>query len=339
MIDEVAVTRWLVGVLPQLAPPLEFSLIAGGNSNLTFVVRDAGGAELVLRRPPLGEVLPTAHDMAREHRILTALVDSAVPVPAPLALCRDTTVTGAPFYVMTKVAGDVIRDVEVARTRWNAAERYQVGLALVDTLVAVHEVVPARVGLGDLGRPTGYIGRQLTRWQGQLDATRVRPLPELEEVHRHLVARQPEQTSSGLVHGDFRLENCIVGPDATVRAVLDWELCTQGDPLADLGMLMVYWPSPDDPIIPFPDVPTLVPGFPRRAELLDRYASRRGIELPDIGFYTAFAYWRLACITEGVYARYLRGGLGDQSERAAQFGQGVLDLAAAASQSLHGIRS
>lgn len=231
---------------------------------------------------------------------------------------------------MDMVEGTVLRDVETAVTALDAAARYAVGLALADALAAVHAVIPAEVGLGDLGRPDGYIARQLKRWKRQLDDSRTRPLAKLDALHAQLSARVPEQVSSGLVHGDFRLDHCIVSDNATVRAVLDWELCTQGDPMADVGMLMVYWASPEDPVVPLPDPPTLAPGFPTRQQMLDRYAAARGIELPDVDFYVAFGYWRLACITQGVYARYLHGDMGDRREEAAPFGQRVLQLGAAA---------
>jgi aminoglycoside phosphotransferase (APT) family kinase protein len=329
-----AVSRWLTDAAPALSAPLAFELVAGGNSNLTFVVTDATGQMCVLRRPPLGHVLPTAHDMAREYRILTALAGTDVPVPHTLALCTDASVTGAPFYVMNHVAGSVVRDVDAAR-RLTPGDRAAVTHGLADTLAAIHRVDPASVGLGDLGRTSGYIQRQLSRWHTQLDAIKVRPLPALDEVHTELLRRRPAEPEATIVHGDFRLENCIVD-ERTIRAVLDWELCTLGDPMADLGMLMVYWAAPTDDIVPFADVPTLAGGFPTRAELLDRYAAARGVELPDVTFYIAFAYWRLACISEGVYARYLHGDMGDQRGRAAQFEQGVHDLAMAAEQVLDG---
>lgn len=323
---------WLAANLPECRPPLRFELIAGGHSNLTFIVGDSNGREWVLRRPPLGDLLPTAHDMAREHRILSALRPTAVPVPEPAAFCGDPEVNGAPFYVMARVEGDVLRDAATAEAVLDVDCRRSAGLRLADTLAMIHSLDPAAVGLGDLGRPDGYVSRQLRRWKRQLDDSRTRPLGELYELHDRLADRIPEQRYPGLVHGDFRLDNCILGTDGTVHAVLDWELCTLGDTLADVGMLMVYWASSADPIQPIERSPTLAPGFPSRQEMLDRYAASRGIELDGIDFYVAFSYWRLACILEGVYARYLHGGMGDRAGEAKQFEQRVIDLAAAAAR-------
>ena len=324
------VEGWFAGHIPVCQPPLSFTLIAGGHSNLTFRVADAAGHQWVMRRPPLGQLLPTAHDMEREYRILSSLQATAVPVPETLALCRHPAVNGAPFYVMALVDGAVLRNPQAAVDTLDEAGRRQVGLRLADTLAEIHSVEPAAVGLGDLGRPDGYVARQLKRWKRQLDDSRTRPLDSLYELHDRLAARIPEQAHTGLVHGDFRLDNCIVGADASVRAVLDWELCTQGDTLADVGLLMVYWTSPDDAERPIDQAPTLAPGFPTRQEMLRRYSETRGIDVAEIDFYVSFAYWRLACITEGVYARYLHGGMGYRTGEAGQFEQRVIDLATAA---------
>ena len=329
-IDPGAVGEWCAANIPDCVAPLRYRLLAGGHSNLTYEVSDAEGRRWVLRRPPLGHVLATAHDMAREHRILTALRDTPVPVPATVGLCTDVAVNGAPFYVMAMVDGEVLRDTGAAEAALDPSGRHALGLRLADTLAAVHAVIPADVGLGDLGRPEGYIARQLKRWKRQLDDSRVRPLEQLDALHEVLSARIPEQRHTGLVHGDFRLDNCIVGADGSVRAVLDWELCTQGDTMADVGLLMVYWSSPSDAEIPLSNPPTLAEGFPTRQEMLERYATSRGVELAGIDYYVAFSYWRLACITEGVYARYLHGDMGDRVEEARPFEQQVIDLAAAA---------
>jgi aminoglycoside phosphotransferase (APT) family kinase protein len=329
-IEAKRLDEWFAANVPGCRPPLKFELIAGGHSNLTYLVGDSDGREWVLRRPPLGEILPTAHDMAREYRILSALCPTSVPVPQPIALSRDPEVIGAPFYVMARVNGEVLRDTAIAEAVLDSGGRRSAGLLLADTLATIHSLVPAAVGLGDLGRPDGYVSRQLRRWKRQLDDSRTRALDMLYELHDRLADRIPEQRYPGLVHGDFRLDNCILGADGAVRAVLDWELCTQGETLADVGMLMVYWPSREDQIQPIAQSPALAAGFPSRQEMLDRYAATRGIKLNDIDFYMAFAYWRLACITEGVYARYLHGGMGDRAGDGAQFEQQVTDLAGAA---------
>jgi aminoglycoside phosphotransferase (APT) family kinase protein len=331
--DAAGVARldeWLTATVPDYEPPVQLGLIAGGHSNLTFRVIDGAGHQWVLRRPPFGPLLPTAHDMAREFRILDALRTTAVPVPTTVALCRDPAVMDAPFYLMAMVDGLVARDTETASSAFDVQQRREIGFRLADTLATVHSLDPTAVGLGDLGKPDGYVTRQLRRWKGQLDASRTRPLEELYSVHDHLAARIPADGNRGLVHGDFRLDNCILSPAGEVNAVLDWELCTQGDTMADVGMLMVYWSSPDDPIQPIDHSPTLATGFPTRQEMLDRYAAGRGIELGDVDFYIAFSYWRLACITEGVYARYLNGGMGDRTDEARQFERRVLNLAAEA---------
>lgn len=331
-IDAARLEEWFGSHVLGRTAPLEVELIAGGHSNLTFSVRDAAGRTWVMRRPPLGHLLPTAHDMAREHRILSALRPTAVPVPEPVAFCADLDVIGAPFYVMAKVEGEVLRNCASASALLDEDGRRELGLRLVDTLVEIHKVEPAAVGLGDLGRPDGYISRQLRRWKCQLDGSRTRPLEQLYAVHDRLAARIPDQTHPGLVHGDYHLDNCIVGPQGDVRAVLDWELCTQGDTLADVGLLMVYWSAPDDPEQPIDPPPNLAPGFPTRKEMLERYSTSRNVDAGAIDFYVAFGYWRLAYITEGVYARYLNGSMGDHTDAAAQFEQRVLDLASAAAR-------
>ena len=321
---------WFKDIVPDYEPPFHLDLIAGGHSNLTFKVADADGHEWVLRRPPFGPLLPTAHDMAREFRILDALQSTPIPVPTTVALCRDEAVMGVPFYVMALVDGLVARDTKTAARVFDEQQRREVGFRLADTIAAIHSLDPQAVGLGDLGQPSGYISRQLRRWKRQLDASRTRPLEELYVVHDRLAGRIPAEDKLGLVHGDFRLDNCILSTTGDVNAVLDWELCTQGDTMADVGMLMVYWSSPDDPIQPIDQSPTLVAGFPSRKEMLNRYATSRGVELCDVDFYVAFSYWRLACITEGVYRRYLDGGMGDRTEQAGQFERRVVNLAAEA---------
>jgi aminoglycoside phosphotransferase (APT) family kinase protein len=318
-IEAGAVDRWLAGVLPTAEPPFSYELITGGHSNLTYAVTDIAGQRWVLRRPPLGPLLPTAHDMAREFRILSALAATPVPVPAVVALCQDGSVTGAPFYVMAAVDGIVVRDEPIAERLLDEPARRNAGLSIAATLAAIHAVDPAAVGLGDLGRPGDYIARQLRRWKRQLDQSKTRELPALDRLVAQLEERRPAQRLTTIVHGDFRLDNCIIGPDGAVRAVLDWELCTLGDPFADLGLVLVYWNEPGDDLRVTPDSPTALPGFPGRAELLERYAQITGQPLPDLDFYVAFSYWRLACINEGVLARYEAGGMGDRQAEAKVF--------------------
>lgn len=341
-IDAPRVTDWFLANIEGVQAPLEFELIAGGRSNLTFLVTDAGGRRMVLRRPPISHVLASAHDMGREHRIISALHDTAVPVPDALGFCPDESVNGRPFYVMGFVDGHILRDSRRAEEILSEEQRRTAGQDLVDVLVAIHQVDVDAVGLGDLGRREAYIERQLKRWYGQFKQSQAqeeeggfgRPAPIVEEVYEALVARVPPQRGQGLVHGDYRLDNTMVGADGKVQAVLDWELCTLGEPLADLGTLHVYWSDRDDsprgPLTPT----TALSGFPTRDELSARYAASSGQDISDLPYYVAFAYWRLACIIEGVYARYAAGAMGSDTSAAAGFAQAVIHQAETARQAL-----
>jgi len=316
--------------VPDAVPPLAYERIAGGRSNLTYRVSDAGGRAFILRRPPLGTTLGSAHDMGREHRILTGLAGTGVPAPEPIAMCADDSVTGAQFYVMQFVDGLVLRDEDEVEAAFDEPGRRRIAEALVDTLADLHAVDPDAAGLGELGRRDGYAERQLKRWMRQWEASKTRELDAMEETHRLLSARVPPQQATSLVHGDYRLDNVIVSPQGEIAAVLDWELCTLGDPLADVGQLMVYWAEPSDEVVPLTRAPTLAPGFPRRAELAERYAQRSGRDISGLDFFVALAYWKLAAILEGVYARYSAGQYGETSEEYTSFGEIVEQLAGAA---------
>ncbi|MGH9021955.1 MAG: phosphotransferase family protein [Acidimicrobiia bacterium] len=329
-IDVGPVTAWFQDNVPAVRPPLRFELIQGGRSNLTYRVSDADGRAFVLRRPPLGRVLASAHDVGREHRVISAVGDAGLPVPPALGFCSDESVNGAPFYVMGFVDGLVLRRDHDAETQLSPAARMTAGEGVVDTLVALHAVDPELVGLGDLGRRDGYIERQLRRWLAQWEQGHTRELPLVEEVHRRLAADVPKPRGAGIVHGDYRLDNLIVSSVGEVLAVLDWELCTLGDPLADLGLLIVYWGEPGDGFTALESPPTQVPGFPTRRQVVDRYADRSGRDLSDLDFYVAFGYWKLACICEGVYSRFLAGSYGENDEGFANFGRVVEPLAEAA---------
>ncbi|MEX1178605.1 MAG: phosphotransferase family protein [Nitriliruptor sp.] len=323
-IDAERVTRWLQE-RTELEAPLTFEVIQGGRSNLTYTVTDAAGRRVILRRPPLHGVLQSAHDVAREHRIVAALAGSAVPVPPLVGLEEDDAVTGAPFYVMRFVEGLVVRDTDAARTL-TPEIREAAGQDLVDVLGRLHGIDPDEVGLGELGRKEDYLARQLSRWHRQLTNGRTRELPLLDEVHDRLAAAIPEQGPATIVHGDYRLDNVIVDPSTgTVQAVLDWELTTLGDPLADAGLLQVYWAQPGDRTIPLLDAPTLVEGFPTREQVAARYAAVTGRDLSQLPYYVAFGYWKLACILEGVFTRYASGAYGDADGFDA-FGQMVVEL-------------
>lgn len=312
------VTGWFADHVPEATAPLSFDLIAGGHSNLTFAVTDAFGDRWVLRRPPLGHVLATAHDMSREHTIIAALGPTDVPVPPAVGLCTDAGVNGAPFYVMRFVDGLIVRD-EASAEPLSVAARRRASESIVDTLAAIHRVDPDAVGLGELGRKEGYIPRQLKRWYRQWEQSKTRDLPAIDEVHDRLLGAVPEQGPATIVHGDYRLDNCMVSPAGQVAAVLDWEICTLGDPMADVGLLMVYWTDAGDEHSALPGAATTLEGFAPKADLLARYAEVSGRDVSAVDYYAAFGYWKLACILEGVYARYAGGAMGKSGNGAAGF--------------------
>ena len=288
------------------------TLIAGGKSNLTYRV-DSPAGSAVLRRPPLGHVLPTAHDMVREHTVMSALADTDVPVPRMLHLCTDDTVLGQPFYVMERVEGHVCREALPTGYADDPAQRRAVGEGLVDVLAALHDVDPAKVGLSEFGRPSGYLERQVRRWVTQWDATRIEGHEALDALAADLAAEVPDTQRHTVVHGDYRLDNTILDPTTPGRiaAVLDWEMSTLGDPLADLGVLLGYWSQADDSgarsqalVVP---AATVLEGFPTRAEVAQRYAERTGLDLTPLPWYAAFAAFKLAVVCAGIVAR-VRGG-------------------------------
>ena len=309
-INRAALDTWFAQHIHGAQPPLTFELIAGGHSNLTFAADDTAGHRYVLRRPPLGHVLESAHDMGREHKIISALQGSAVPVAQTLGLCRDVDVNEAPFYVMGFVAGPVLHDAEVA-AQLPESERHDLGLHVVDVLAALHAINPDDVGLGDLGRKEAYLARQLKRWNKQWEASKTHEIPAMEATSALLEERMPEQIGATIVHGDYRLGNMIVG-DGKIQAVLDWELCTLGDPLADVGYLLNSWILPGEAE---EDVtPTAAGGFVSRETLTERYAAATQRDLSQINYYRAFSHWRLAAIGQGVYKRYLVGAMGENRD-------------------------
>ncbi|MFF8779756.1 phosphotransferase family protein [Streptomyces sp. NPDC015140] len=285
--------------------PLSGRLIEGGRSNLTYAVTD-GTARWVVRRPPLGHVLATAHDMKREHRVISALHPTDVPVPRPLLLCEDEDVVGAPFYVMEFVEGTPYRTADQLAPLGPERTRAAV-LNLVDTLVELHAVDPAEVGLGDFGRPEGFLDRQLRRWAKQLDASRNRDLSGIDELHATLGRELPHSPAPTVVHGDYRLDNVLIGGENDeINAILDWEMSTLGDPLTDLGLLVMYSSPlgmPDSPV----STTAQAPGHPAPAELVQRYADRSGRDVGAVAWYTAFAWFKLAVILEGIHYRYTLG--------------------------------
>jgi aminoglycoside phosphotransferase (APT) family kinase protein len=315
-IDVDAVTSWLATNIDGLQAPFSFDLVAGGRSNLTYRVTDATGRSVALRRPPVSHVLPTAHDMVREHTILSALGTTEVPVPRTLGLCTDESVNERPFYVMEFVDGHILRDTPTAEAAFSESARPAIGPNLAGTLAALHRVDVDAVGLGDLARKDGYIARQLKRWRGQYEQMRVEGVDHgglVEAVGDDLAESIPAQQRASIVHGDYRLDNTVLDDDGTVAAILDWEICTLGDPMADVGLLLVYWAEPGDASAALlGSAPTMAPGFSSRQEVLDAYAAASGLDVSHVGFYQAFGYWKLACILQGVYARYVAGaGAGD----------------------------
>ena len=310
-IDEVAVSRWIADRVEGAEPPFTFRMIPGGNSNLTYRVRGRAGKDLALRRPPLHSILESAHDMAREFRVISALRDTGVPVPPALGLCTDVAVNGAPFYVMGFVEGIVLHDRN-AGEQVPTHRRQEVGRSVVEVLAGLHSLDPDLIGLGDLGRREGYLERQLYRWARQFEASKQRDLPIMERVRKLLLWNVPRQVYAGVVHGDYRLGNLIVG-EGRVQAVVDWELCTLGDPLADLGYLANDWIEPGEPIL-WRFSAIQAGGFPNRQQMIEQYAELSPVDVSGIGYYQAFQSWRLAAILEGVYARYLHGAMPEAAE-------------------------
>lgn len=336
-VDPQQLDGWLSELVEGVIPPLALELIAGGRSNLTYRVTDAAGRKMALRRPPRGHVLESAHDVAREYRLILALAPTPVPVPTALALCDDARVIGAPFYVMDFVEGLILRTETDVEQGLGTSARGTVSESLIDCLVQLHRLDPDAIGLGDLSRHGGYVSRQLRRWKAQFDAARTRDVLVIDEAHRRLSAAVPAQQRVAIVHGDYRLDNCIVSATGELLAVLDWELCTLGDPLADLGLLMVYWTRPgDDGPSLLTGLATALPGFQERADLVKRYVDQTGADVSQLPFFLALGYWKLACIFEGIYARYRAGVMGEDGTDAEQFADQAVELGAAALQALDG---
>lgn len=308
--DTAAVEAWIAHHVPSLATPLQWTRLEGGHSNLTYLIEDKNGRRAVIRRPPMGELLPKAHDMSREWALISALNGTPVPVPRALGFCADKAVIGAAFYVMGHVDGHPLYSADDTR-RW-APEPLRQTLAdsFIDVLADLHAVDPDAVGLGDLGKKDDYIGRQLKTWYRSWNAS-IEPAklddPRAHELQRYFLAHVPDQGPARVVHGDYGLHNTLVGADGRIAAVVDWEISTLGDPLADLAYALNQWAEPGDPP-PVRNVPpTSLPGFPSRRQLADRYAQRTGRDLSKLDFYIGFNRWKSAAIVHGVYARYLEG--------------------------------
>ena len=304
----------------------EIEPIGDGHSNITYAVR-RGGAELVVRRPPRGPLPPSAPDVLREARVLRAL-EGRAPVPRVLAACADESVIGAPFYVMERLAGEVVNDAIPAALD-SEPERRRMGEELVDALVTLHGVDWRAAGLEGFGKPDGYLERQVRRFGGLWERHRTRELPAVDRVGRWLGEHLPESPPATIVHGDYRLGNVMYAPQPPARmvAIFDWEMSTIGDPLADLGYLCTFWVSRDDPPAGIFEqhAVTRAPGFPTRAEVIARYEERSGRSMSDIRWYEAMALWKIIVFMEGNYRRALAGSVDDPY--LTSFGESIAALA------------
>ena len=307
--DVATIERWLPTVT-EIEGPVTWERLPGGHSNLTYLLTDATGRDMVIRRPPQGDLLPKAHDMWREYRIIDGLWATAVPVAEPIAFCDDRDICEVHFYVMGKAEGRALYDGETVAAWLPEAVRGHAGEHFVDVLAALHSIDPADVGLDQLGRPDGYVARQLKTWYGSWNAS----IPyakhdetRTHELHDMLVSRIPEQGPGRVVHGDYGPHNALFARTGDVTAVLDWEIATLGDPLADFAYSVNAWVEPGDDGVYGSDPPTALPGFPSRNDLIERYAAATGADLSNLAFYRTFNSFKTACILHGVYARYRAG--------------------------------
>lgn len=308
--DTVRVEAWIAQHVPSLRLPLRWTRLEGGHSNLTYLIEDADGQRAVIRRPPMGELLPKAHDMAREWALISALGNTPVPVPKAMGFCEDKSIIGAQFYLMGHVDGHPLYNADDAR-RWAPEPlRETLAFSFIDVLADLHAVDPDAVGLGDLGKKDDYIGRQLKTWYRSWNASIAGAQlddPRAHALQQYFLEHVPDQGPARIVHGDYGLHNTLVGHDGRIAAVVDWEISTLGDPLADLAYALNQWAEPGDPPPVRAVPPTTLPGFPSRQALADRYAARTGRDLRKLDFYIGFNRWKSAAIVHGVYARYCEG--------------------------------
>lgn len=311
-LDLPAVRRWLADQVEGADADLSFELVAAGGSNLTYIVERPDGKRWALRRPPERARIATAHEMSREWKIIAALhahPEAGIPVPEAVAYCPDADVIGAEFYVMGFADGRILRGPADAATLDTTACR-KAAESLIDVQVAMAKLDADAVGLGDLGRKEAYVERQLSRWLRQFEASKGRDLPNLYDLHKRLSSFIPDQQTCGLVHGDYRFDNTVLGANHEIIAVLDWELCTLGDPVADFVWSVLYWSDPEDEFDFGSPSPTRHPAFPRRDEAIAMYSARSGLDLSRIDYYKAFSWWKMACLLEGVAARLRAGAAG-----------------------------
>ncbi|MBV1904811.1 MAG: phosphotransferase family protein [Pseudomonadales bacterium] len=308
--DVSAVENWVKENISGLQPPFIWTRLEGGHSNLTYQLDDNQGRQAVIRRPPLGELLPKAHDMGREWSLISALGPTQVPVPEAIGFCESADVTGAWFYIMGMVNGRPLYTEEDTLDWVPEEKRQTTAFSFIDVLADLHSLDPDEIGLGELGKKENYIGRQLKTWYrswtSSIEAAQFDD-PRAHELQQYFLENMPDQGMARVVHGDYGLHNCLIGPDAKVAAVVDWEISTLGDPLADLAYALNWWPEPGDEIPVKEDAATVPPGFPPRSALATRYGERTGRNLDQLDYYIGFNRWKSAAIVHGVYARYMEG--------------------------------
>jgi aminoglycoside phosphotransferase (APT) family kinase protein len=301
-----SVGEWLKQEVSAIEAPLRWTQLTGGHSNLTFRVAGANGVTAVVRRPPIGELQKTAHDMRREFRVISALWPTDVPVPEPIAITDDPSITDAPIYAMAWVEGRSLFSRPDADAYLSTQARDRLSRSFIRTLANLHQVDPDAVGLGALGKRTSYVERQLRRWHSSLD--QLSDVDDrMEGIYRLLISRVPSREALAIVHGDYGLHNCRVTPEGEVAAVLDWEISTLGDPLADLAYCINAWVEKPSESEVAHLAPTSLPGFWTRRALLDEYANVTGIDLAEIDYYRCFNHWKRGCILAGVVSRYRNG--------------------------------
>jgi len=336
------VEAWIASNVAELRPPLTWSRLPGGHSNLTYLLEDGDGHRAVIRRPPLGELLPTAHDMRREWALITALGPTPVPVARAIAFCDDVDVTGARFYLMEHVRGHPLYSIDDTRRYIPEDRRAPLAHSFIDVLAELHALDPDEVGLGALGKKEDYVRRQLNTWYRSWCAS-VEPArfddPRAHSLQQYFLANVPEQGPARIAHGDYSVRNCLCTETGEIAAVLDWEISTLGDPLADLAYTLNEWPDPGDPLGVLPDAPTQAPGFPTRRELAQRYAERSGRDVSRLDYYAAFNRWKSAAIGHGVYARYMEGKKSAEGVRLDELRANIERLLALAEEAVRRLES
>lgn len=335
-LDAGSLAAYLDGKIEDLDSPIEVDQFPGGHSNLTYCLRSAslraGQREYVLRRPPLGPVPPKAHDMAREFRVLNRVAPHFRPAPRVYVLCEDESVIGAPFFVMERRRGLIVRREIPAELEATDSYASRVSEAFIDCLAELHSIDIRRHGLDSLGRPDGFLERQVRGWSGRWDRARTTDLPEMTRLAQWLAEQLPQSPPATVVHNDYKLDNLMLDPadPSHVNAVLDWEMTSVGDPLVDLGIVLCYWPEAGDPPMRREAISAVTtrPGWFSRRQLLERYASATGRDLSGIAYYEVFGLYKLAVVLQQIYYRYHVGQTSDR--RFADFDQRVRGLAEAA---------